>query len=71
VDQRPPHITRDTEFYRGESEENLEDMCTGGKSLNRKAIACAVRSIIDKWDLIKLQSFFWAKDVRQKVRQKG
>jgi hypothetical protein len=25
-------------------------------------MACAVRSIIEKWDLIKLQSFFRAKD---------
>ena len=35
----------------------LEDMGTGGKFLNRTAMACAVRSRIDKWDLIKLQSF--------------
>ena len=32
-------------------------MGTGGKFLNRTAMACAVRSRIDKWDLIKLQSF--------------
>jgi hypothetical protein len=36
---------------------NLEDMDTGGKFLNRTAMACAVRSRIDKWDLIKLKSF--------------
>jgi hypothetical protein len=29
----------------------------GKKFLNRTAMACAVRSRIDKWDLIKLQSF--------------
>jgi hypothetical protein len=49
--------------------ESLEDMCTGGNFLNRTAKACAVRSRIDKWDLIKLQSF-----LRQKmlsIRQKG
>jgi hypothetical protein len=34
----------------------LEDMGTGGKFLNRTAMACAVRSRIDKWDLIKLLS---------------
>jgi hypothetical protein len=41
---------------------SLEDMGTGKKFLNRTAMACAVRSRIDKWDLIKLQSFCKAKD---------
>ena len=31
---------------------------TGEKFLNRTAMACAIRSRIVKWDLIKLQSFF-------------
>jgi hypothetical protein len=47
---------------------SLEDMGRGGKFLNRTAMACGVRSRIDKWDLIKLQSFCRAKDT---VRQKG
>jgi hypothetical protein len=33
-----------------------------GKFLNRTTMACAVRSKINKWDLIKLQSFSKAKD---------
>ena len=37
-------------------------MGTGEKFLNRKAMACAVRSRINKWDFIKLQSFCKAKD---------
>jgi hypothetical protein len=37
--------------------ESLEDIGTREKFLNRTAMACAVRSRIDKWDLIKLQSF--------------
>jgi hypothetical protein len=41
---------------------SLEDTGTGEKFLNRTAISCAVRSRIDKWDLMKLQSFFKAKD---------
>jgi hypothetical protein len=41
---------------------SLEDMGTGEKFLNRTAMACAVRSRVDKWDLIKLQSFCKAKD---------
>jgi hypothetical protein len=41
---------------------SLEDIGTGEKFLNRTAMACALRSRIDKWDLIKLQSFCKAKD---------
>ena len=37
-------------------EKSLEDMGTGEKFLNRTPMACAVRSRIDKWDLMKLQS---------------
>jgi hypothetical protein len=49
--------------------ESLEDMGTGGKLLNRTAMACAVRSRIDKWDLIKLQSFCKAKDTINKTKR--
>jgi hypothetical protein len=41
---------------------SLEEMDTGEKFLNRTGMACALRSRIDKWDLIKLQSFCKAKD---------
>jgi hypothetical protein len=44
-------------------------MGTGGKFLNRTAMACAVRSRIDKWDLIKLQSFYKAKDTVKKTKR--
>ena len=37
-------------------------MSIGGKFLNRTPIAFALRSRIDKYDLIKLQSFCKAKD---------
>jgi hypothetical protein len=47
----------------------LEDMGTGGKFLNRTAMACAVRSRIEKWDLIKLQSFCRAKDTVNKTKR--
>ena len=40
----------------------LEDMGTEENLLNRTPIACTLRSRIDKWDLIKLQSFCKAKD---------
>jgi hypothetical protein len=37
-------------------------MDTGEKFLNRTPMACAVRFIIDKWNLIKLQRFCKVKD---------
>jgi hypothetical protein len=49
---------------------SLEDIGTGEKKfLNRTAMACAVRSIIDKWDLIKLQSFCKAKDTVNRTKR--
>jgi hypothetical protein len=36
--------------------ESLKDMGTGGKFLSRTAKACAVRSRINKWDLIKCKA---------------
>jgi hypothetical protein len=48
---------------------SLQDMGTGKKFLNRTAMACAVRSRIDKWDLIKLQSFCKAKDTVNKIKR--
>jgi hypothetical protein len=47
---------------------SLEDMGTGEKFLNRTAMACAVRSRIDKWDVMKLQSFCKAKDTVNKTK---
>ena len=49
--------------------ESLEDMNTGENFLNRTAMTCAVRSRIDKWDLIKLQSFCKAKDTVNKTKR--
>jgi hypothetical protein len=48
---------------------SVENSSFSSVPLNRTAMACAVRSRMDKWDLIKLQS-----SVRQKtlsIRQKG
>ena len=70
MDQGSPHKTRDTETYREESgEKSLEEMGTREKFLNRTAMACAVRSKIDKWDLIKLQSFCKSKDTVNKTKR--
>jgi hypothetical protein len=48
---------------------SLEDIGTGEKFLNRTAMACAVRSRIDIWDLMKLQSFCEAKDTVNKTQR--
>ena len=45
-----------------------EDMGTGEKFLKRTAMAFAVRLRIDKWDLMKLQSFCKAKDTVNKTK---
>jgi hypothetical protein len=39
------------------------------KFLNRRAMVCAVSSRIDKWDLLKLQSFCKAKDTVNKTKR--
>ena len=44
-------------------------MGTGEKFLNRTAMTCVVRSRIDKWKLIKLQSFCKAKDMVNKTKR--
>jgi hypothetical protein len=54
VGQETPHKTRDTETYKGENKEKPKRYGHRGKFLNRTAMAFAVRSRIDKWDLIKL-----------------
>jgi hypothetical protein len=48
---------------------SLEDMVTGEKILNRRAMACAIRSRIHKRDLINLQSFCKAKDTVNKTKR--
>ena len=48
---------------------SLEDMGTGEKFLNRTPMANAVRSRINKWNLIKLQNFCKAKDSVNRKKQ--
>ena len=47
---------------------SLEHMGTGKNFLNRKPIVYALRSTIDKWDFIKLQSFCKAKDTVNRTK---
>ena len=56
-------------FIQEKVRESLKDMGTGEKFLNRTAMACAIRSRIDKWDLIKMQSFCKTKDTVNKTKK--
>jgi hypothetical protein len=47
----------------------LKISAQGKKLLSRTAIACAIRSRIDKWYLINLQSFCKAKDTVNKTNR--
>jgi hypothetical protein len=44
---------------------SLKDMCKRERFLNRTLKACFVRSSINKWDLIKLQSFCKSKETKR------
>jgi hypothetical protein len=48
---------------------SLEHMGTWENFLNRTQMASALRSTIDKWELIKLQSFCKAKDMVSRTKQ--
>jgi hypothetical protein len=64
------HIKPETvKFIEEKVGKSLEGMGTWEKFLNRTAMACAVRLRIDKWDLIKLQSFCKAKDTINKTKK--
>ena len=70
MNQGTPHKIRDSETYRGESGEKPQRYGHRGKKfLNRTAMACAVKSGINKWDLIKFQSFCKAKDTVNKTKR--
>jgi hypothetical protein len=69
VNQRTPHKTRELKYIEKKVEESLEGIGTGEKFLNRTAMTCAVRSRINKWDLIKLESFCKAKDTVDKTKR--
>jgi hypothetical protein len=64
------HIKQETlQFIEEKVGKSLKDMGTGEKFLSKTAMACAVRSRIDKWDFIKLQSFCRAKDTVNKTKR--
>jgi len=63
MDQRPQHKTRYTEFYEKVGN-GFELTDTGEYFQNRTQIDYAIdKSVIDKWDLIKLETFCVAKNI--------
>ena len=69
VDQGLLHKPDTLKLIEEKGGKSLEDMGTGEKFLTRTAMACAVRLRIDKWDLLKLQSFYKAKDTANKTKR--
>jgi hypothetical protein len=69
VDQGTPHKSETVKLIEEKVGKSLKDMGTGVKFLNITAMACAIRLRIDKWDLIKLQSFCKAKDTVNKTKR--
>ena len=68
VDQKSLHKTRYTETDRRQSGEELRTHRPREKFLNRTPMACALRSRINNWDLMTLQSFYKAKDTVKRTK---
>jgi hypothetical protein len=47
---------------------SLQHIGTGGNFLNRTPMTQALRSTIDKWELMKLKSFYKAKDTVNRTK---
>jgi hypothetical protein len=63
------HIKPDTlNLIEEKVRKSLEHLGIGENFLNRTPMAYAFRSRIDKWDLIKLQSFCKAKDTVNRTK---
>ena len=69
VDQRLPHKPETLKFIEEKAGKSPKNMSTGEKFLNRTSMASILRLRIDKWDLIKLQSFCKAKDTVNKTKR--
>ena len=68
VHQGPPHKTRYTELIGEKGDKSLKHMSTAENFLNRAPITYALRSRIDKWDLIILQKFCKTKETVDRTK---
>ena len=65
-----PHIKQGTmNLIKEKVGKNLKHIGAREKFLNRIPMVYALKSTIDKWDLIKLQSFCKAKDMVHKTKR--
>ena len=69
MDQRPLYKTGYTETNRTESRKELRTHRHSGNFPEQNTNGYALRSRIDKWDLMKLQSFCKAKDTVNRTKQ--
>ena len=69
MNQGPQHKTRYSESIEGKVGKSVEFIGTGGKFINRTQISHSPRSGINKWDLMKLESFCKAKDIVNKTNR--
>jgi hypothetical protein len=69
VDQGPPPKPDTLKLIEGKVGKILEHKGTGEIFLSRTAMGYALRSRIDKWDLIKLQSFCKAKGTVNRTKR--
>jgi hypothetical protein len=64
------HIKSETlKFIEKRVGKSLEDMGTGENFLNRTSLVSVVRPRINKWDLIKFQSFCKTKDTVNETKR--
>ena len=68
MDQGPPHKSRYTETNGRGTGKVPQIHGHRGKVPEWNTMAYALRSKIDKWDFIKLQSFFKAKDTLKRTK---
>ena len=68
MDQGLPHKIRYTETNRKENGKEPQEMGKEENFLDRTPIACALRPQTDKWELIKLQIFWKAKDTINRTK---
>jgi hypothetical protein len=69
VDQGTPHKTKTLKLIEEKYGKSLKDRSVEEKFLKTASMACALRSRINKWDLIKLKSFCEAKDTVNKTKR--
>ena len=63
TNQRPQHKTRCTEPHKEKVRNRQKCIGIGDNFLNKIPIAQTLRSIINKWDLMKLKSFCVGKNM--------